>query len=306
MLGNILSHRKPQPDFFILGAQKAGTSWLWDMLDQHPGTSLPKEKEIHYFGSSELYSKGKDWYDDFFSDLEADKVIGDASTTYFPERIPFWHNVSRKNEFDDTLPSLPELIDSHYPDAKYIIILRDPVRRAVSAYSHWMKRGYESPLKGLKKLTQEWPKMRILEYGMYPRHLEAWLAKVPADRIKILIFEDQIQNNHERTLKEVYEYLGLDKNFTPALPSKPVHPSWSWTRILFSYYAGKLYKTAGSTFVAKFFDRHDFIPVSPIVKEDIEYLRSIYLPEKEKLEAILQRKLTSWDYGEKLLQTLKK
>jgi len=36
------------PQFIIIGAQKAGTTWLWGMLDQHPGISLAVEKEIHY------------------------------------------------------------------------------------------------------------------------------------------------------------------------------------------------------------------------------------------------------------------
>ena len=51
-----------KPNFFIIGAQKCGTGWLWEMLKQHPGTDLPSQKEIHFFGASELYRKGKGWY----------------------------------------------------------------------------------------------------------------------------------------------------------------------------------------------------------------------------------------------------
>jgi len=99
-----------KPDFLIIGAQKAGTSWLWDMLNQHPGTALPKIKEIHYFGSSELYARGPDWYYEHFAQTDRSKVTGEASTTYFYDYVPFWYNKSRQLEIDRSLPSIPELV----------------------------------------------------------------------------------------------------------------------------------------------------------------------------------------------------
>ena len=51
-----------KPDFLIIGAQKCGTTWLWHILDQHPGTDLKNKKEIQYFSSSKNYHKGLKWY----------------------------------------------------------------------------------------------------------------------------------------------------------------------------------------------------------------------------------------------------
>ena len=272
------------------------------MLEQHPGTSLPAKKEIHYFGSAELYAKGDDWYYGHFTGLNPDKVIGEASTTYFYDRTPYWHNKSHQIEFDESLPLLPELIDRKFPDAKYIVILRDPVHRAISAYSHWMRKGELSPLLGLKRVATELPKLRILEYGLYAKYLKAWMRQIPPDRFRIMIFEDQIKKDWAQALYDTYEYLGLDPGFKPQLPGAPVHKSWGWTRIVFNYYASKLYKHAGNTRAARFMDRFDVLTKTAIKVEDVEFLRSVYLPEKEEIMALIGNELSCWDYGEKLLR----
>ena len=300
-LGN---SKKIEPEFFILGAQKAGTTWLWSMLEQHPGTSLPNEKEIHYFGSSELHAKGDEWYFSHFKDLDPTKVIGEASTSHFYDYVPYWYNTSSQIEFDASLPAIPELVLDKYPNAKFIVVLRDPVQRAISAYSHWMKQGALSPRLGLKRIATEQPKMRIVEYGYYAKYLEAWMKSVPSDQFRVIIFEDQIKKNWDRTLKETYQYLGLDPTFSPELPSRSVHRSWGWTRIVCNYYGSKIIKKMGHSKVGRLLDRFDFLSNSAIKAEDIEFLRSVYLPEKEAVAKLTGNPLENWDYGETLLQQL--
>jgi hypothetical protein len=290
------------PAFFIIGAQKSGTTWLWAMLNQHPGTSLPTEKEIHYFGSSELYAKGDDWYLRHFDGLDACKLIGEASTTYFYNRVPYWHNASHELQHDDTLPTIPELILKRYPDARFIVVLRDPVYRAISAYLQWMKQGKLSPVLGLVNIACNYPKMRILKYGYYARYLELWQRFVDPDRFRIVIFEDQIKKNPKQLLTELYRFLDLDQSFKPALPQRAVHKSWTWTRIVFNYYAGKICPGAGNTFLGRLCGRFDVMAKAAVSPREIEFLRSIYLPEKDKLQALTGNPLTSWDYGERLLQ----
>jgi len=296
---------KNAPEFCIIGAQKAGTSWLWNMLAKHPGTSLPAQKEIHYFGSSELYAKGDDWYLNFFKGLDHNKVIGEASTTYFYDRVPYWYNDSTQIEFDDSLPLVPELISEKFPDMKFIVIIRDPVRRAISAYLHRMRRGDLSPLLGLKKVATDRPKVRILEYGFYAKYLTVWMEHIPSDRLRVIIFEDQIKKNHDQTLVDIYEYLGLDPDFKPELPNKPVHKSWGWTRIVFNYYAGQIFKDIGYSRAGSIMDRFDVLSGSAIKAEDIEFLRSAYLPEKEQISTLIGNPLTCWDYGEAMLCKLR-
>jgi len=293
------------PRFVIIGAQKAATTWLWDMLDQHPGTSLPAQKEIHYFGSSELYARGDDWYYSHFRGLDPDKLIGEASTSYFYDRVPYFFNTSSQIEFDKSLPPIPELISEKFPEMKFIVMLRDPVQRAVSAYSHWMKQGRVSPRLGLKRVATEQPKMRILEYGLYARWLEIWMEYIPPERLLIIRYEDQIKTNWAQTLGDTYAYLGLDPAFRPELPSRPVHRSWGWTRVLFNYYAGKVSRKAGHSRAGALLDRFDFLAGKAIKAEDIEFLRAAYLPEKAALQELTGSSLESWDYGEELLGKLK-
>lgn len=290
------------PSFFIIGAQKAGTSWLWRMLDQHPGTSLPEKKEIHYFGSSEIYAKGGEWYYSHFDKLDPNKVIGEASTTYFYDRMPYWYNESVQIEYDDSLPLIPKLITDEFPDMKFIVVLRDPVHRAISAYAHWMKKGNLPPSLGLKKLAIEQAKTRILEYGFYARYLNVWKRYVPPDRLRVIIFEDQIKKNWNQTLMDTYEYLGLDPGFQAGLPNRPVHKSWGWTRIVCHYYASRFGMNIGSSRAGSVLDRFDILAGRAINAEDIEFLRSVYLPQKEEISLLTGNSLSCWDYGEGLLR----
>ena len=300
----MISMKRVAPRFMIIGAQKAATTWLWDMLGQHPGTSLPARKEIHYFGSSELYARGDDWYYSHFEGLDPDKLIGEASTSYFYDRVPYYFNTSSQIEFDNSLPLIPELISQKFPEMKFIVVLRDPVLRAVSAYSHWMKRGLVSPLLGLERAATEHPKMRILEAGLYARWLKTWMETIPPERLLIIRYEDQIKTNWAQTLSNTYAYLGLDAAFRPELPSRPVHRSWGWTRILFNYYASKLSRKIGHSKAGALLDRFDFLADRAIKAEDIEFLRAAYLPEKALLQRLTGSSLESWDYGDKLLGKL--
>ena len=292
-------------DFLLIGAQKSGTSWLWDKLDQHPGTDLPDKKEIHYFGGAELYRRGPKWYYSHFENAKLDLVTGEASTSYLYDRIPYWYNDNPQIEYAPGLPTIPELVAAENPDVRIIAVLRDPVDRAISAYRHWMKQGNLSPLVGLRRTAIALPKMRILEYGFYARYLAAWRKTFADDQIQVLIFEEDVKRNPESGLRKIFEFLDLDTEFLPADRDREVHGSWSWTRSAIGYYAGPLRRFVNRGSVGEFLDRYDFLGRFAIRRSDIEYLRDCYLPEKAQLEKIVGRNLDVWEYGECLLNELK-
>lgn len=296
-----------RPDFIVIGAQRAGTTWLWNMLKQHPGVSLPATKEIHFFGSAELYAGGKDWYYAHFRDLDSRKVVGEASTTYLYDRIPYWHNKSRQIEFDASLPCIPELITQELPSVKILVMLRDPVSRAVSAYKYWMRRVDDiSPFLGLKETAIRYPKMRILEYGFYARYLELWRAYIPPERMRVLVFEEDVAREPSKTVREVYEFLGLDPDFPPKKAGHVVHRGWTWTRILVRHFTHRLLPRLSESRFGSWFDRHDVLARFAIRPADIEFLRSEYLPERPALERLLNRSLDCWTYGRERLTTSQK
>lgn len=112
-------------NFFIVGAQKCGTTSLHVYLNQMPGFHGSSPKELHYFDREDNYSRGAVWYDRHFID---------RGEGYYFETSPSY--LARKK--------VPERIHEYNPEAKIIIILREPVDRAYSAwnmYRQWSEKG---------------------------------------------------------------------------------------------------------------------------------------------------------------------
>lgn len=104
------------PNFLGLGVQKGGTTTLQKLLEQHPGAYLPQAKELHYF--SLHYARGEDWYRQHFSAAENEQCIGEITPYYL------FH------------PAVPGRIQALLPQARLIVLLRDPVERTLSQYFH--------------------------------------------------------------------------------------------------------------------------------------------------------------------------
>ncbi len=110
-----------KPGLLIIGAQKAGTSALFDMLAKHPDLLPSTRKEIHFFDNEENFAKGMGYYRSHFSvatDQSAVSITFEATPAYlfFAEK---------------TAPR----IKMHLPDVVCLAILRDPVKRAYSAWN---------------------------------------------------------------------------------------------------------------------------------------------------------------------------
>ena len=112
---------RKQPGVLIIGAQKAGTSALFDMLALHPALLPSTRKEIHFFDKEENYAKGMDHYRSQFPVMTDQNT---ASVAY--EATPAYLFYAEK-----TAPR----IKAHLPDAVCLAILRDPVKRAYSAWN---------------------------------------------------------------------------------------------------------------------------------------------------------------------------
>lgn len=116
-----------KPDFLGVGAAKAATTTLRDILMQHPQIYLPDSREIHFFDMDENYGRGKDRYQSTaFSGIRDEKICGEFSPSdmYF-DHVPGW------------------ILESYGRDVKYIFIFRRPVDRAFSHYQMHHLRGAE-------------------------------------------------------------------------------------------------------------------------------------------------------------------
>lgn len=121
------------PKAYIIGAQKAGTTTLATLLDQHPSICLSTPKETHFFAIN--FDKGLEWYRQCFKPAGADVMLLDASTRYTMSKIDANGLASR---------TVAERIYQARPDARLIYLLRDPVERAFSGYSHSLRTEFEA------------------------------------------------------------------------------------------------------------------------------------------------------------------
>lgn len=196
------------PNFLIIGAQKAGTSWLKAILNQHPDVFMP-EGEIHYFDKSYNFQKGVAWYEQHFAKVENQKAIGEKTPDYL------WANGKGVEEH---LPDVHLNIYKLLPDAKLILILRNPVERAISAVNHIMRTGRISPLHNIDDLLLGNKKHLIkghgvIDYGYYYRQIEAYHKYFYPSQILILIFEEDIADSPKIGLEKVCDFLGIDSSF---------------------------------------------------------------------------------------------
>ena len=111
------------PDFLGVGAQKGGTTTLQRLLEQHPGAYLPAAKELHYF--SLHLARGQAWYRQAFAAARPEQRCGEITPYYL------FH------------PAAPARIQALLPQARLIVLLRDPVERALSQVFHSRRLGLE-------------------------------------------------------------------------------------------------------------------------------------------------------------------
>jgi sulfotransferase family protein len=181
------------PNLIVIGAQKCGTSVLHYYLSLHPEVSMSRPKELNFFIEERNWPRGVDWYKSHF---DADALVrGEASPNYtaFPQH-----------------EGVPERMASVVPDAKLIYMIRDPLERIAA---HWVHNYAKRREKGTLAETLAHPNTSYVTRSKYAMQLERFLAHYPKERI--LIFQ-QSELRHQRmeTLRKVFEFIGVDPDFT--------------------------------------------------------------------------------------------
>ena len=224
-----------QPNFFIVGASRAGTTSLWHYLRQHPDIFMPEDmlkKEPSFFCDLTppwaVNYRDFDSYVNLFVEAKNQKAIGEASTTYLVS------------------PESADRINKLYPEAKIIIILRHPVERAFSLYSllchigvEWIAPFEMALVKENERYENDYFKHNnpfwyyaylYFHSGLYAAQIERYLRVFPKEQIHILLFEE-LKNRPIETTQGVYEFLGVESGFVPVIK---VH---NRSKSLFSVYA---------------------------------------------------------------------
>ena len=194
-------------DFIIIGAQRCGTTSMYQSIISHPEITFASRKELHFFDLN--FKKGLDYYRSQFKD---GTLRGEASPYYI------FH------------PHVPKRIAQFIPKIKLIVMLRNPIDRAYSHYHHQVSMGieklsFEDALKAEeKRLAGEYEKIlksesyysfnhqnfSYLSRGIYVDQLKKWRKFFDQEQILVIKSEDFFADPH-KILNEVFDFQGLSK-----------------------------------------------------------------------------------------------
>ena len=215
--GRLTAGKRPPPDFVVIGVQRAGTTSLFRDLKQHPQVIGASTKEVHYFDYH--HATGERWYRAHFpTEQERDAhpcqpaVTGEATPNYlFHPHAAFW-------------------VAAELPEARLIVVLRDPVARA---YSHWKlnrrigldELPFEEALDREEERTG--PDRRRLEHdpgyaahdlfhfsyaarGTYADQLEMWFGAIPRDRF-LVVDSESLGDRPDETFAAITDFIGVER-----------------------------------------------------------------------------------------------
>lgn len=201
-------------DFIILGAQKGGSTWLYNNLNCHPEIYCPK-KELHFFSNDTNYKKGINYYHSFYSDIDENKVIG--------EKTPEYLNLISPNNPQASIYTHKRIFD-YNPDMKFIIVLRNPINRLISAANHMLRTNRITPFESLEDITfgkssHKGEEFSLLENGKYASSIIKYYELFPKENFLIMFFEDEIKNGGLQTMQKVCKFLNIsfDSGFFPKI-----------------------------------------------------------------------------------------
>ncbi len=195
------------PEVYLIGAQKAGTTTLAYLLDQHPHITVARPKEPHFFTHN--WDKGLDWYEERFPD-SSEAICIDASTSYSMASVT--RDRKRNRQKDKDYEAVPAKVFSVNPDAKFIYLLRDPVERSYSGYWHNVRMGRENREFRTALLNDP----SYLDISDYCGQLLLWLEYFPLSSFFLALFED-LKEAPERVVRDCYGFLSVN------VESAPIH-----------------------------------------------------------------------------------
>lgn len=180
------------PNFLIIGAPKAATTWIADSLREHPDVFVPQIKELRFF-CGKNFDKGRDWFEGHFRKVAGERAIGEASPSYLGS------------------PEAPARIHAALPEAKLIVSLRHPIEQAHSFYWHQLTRG----LIRLDTDFQDFFDRERPRASYYGCHVSRYLSIFAPDQLLILLYEEDIERDPRQGMQKCYEFLNVDPEFTP-------------------------------------------------------------------------------------------
>ena len=222
----VTSFARTLPDFLIIGVPRSGTSTLFVLLAQHPSVASAFTKEVAYFNVN--YHRGPGWYRRHFPSIAAKRSYRRNTGTFQTFEATPTYLIH---------PVAPKRIRRLVPDAKLVVLLRNPVDRAYSHYHLARRIGYETlsfeeaidaePARiageRAKMIADERYHSFTLGYltyvtmGQYAEQLQRWMEIFPREQFHVLMTRQLRQNQHKAS-RRVLRFLGLPEIELPTTP----------------------------------------------------------------------------------------
>ncbi len=191
------------PDFVGVGTQKGGTSWWMDLIEQHPAVSknLYQRKEMHYLSHFLENSFGTDEIQTYHAVFA--RPAGQICGEWTPNYVACPHAIVR--------------LKQAAPDAKIMVMLRDPIARYESGFNHETKQrfgGIIGPKVRMNVVKRFAMRSEAVWYGMYGSQMEILLSQFPKEQIHVIQYE-KCRTNPEEQIQRTYSFLGIDSTFEP-------------------------------------------------------------------------------------------
>jgi len=277
-----------RPTYIGIGAQKCASTWLHQILGEHPQVAVPAIKEVDFF--SYRFDHGYQWYERGFSSTRATLARGEISPSYFSDA------------------AAPARAAQYLPEAKILLSLRDPVERALSNHRHEVRVGhFKGPDFSFEAGLKNNP--MYVEQGMYATHLRNWLRHFPRDNI-LVILTDDIDADPLAVCRSTFRFLGVDEAYVPSGLTDRYNPSfatrWSSLGALKDavYGATRLpglrwvWNAAAGAGLRSMYRGINVVPSSAVIPppaaQTLRELRERFLPEVQELETMIGRSLAAW------------
>ncbi len=231
---------KQELDFIVIGAQKAGTTTLFEYLRRHPEICLPAAKEVPYFSHDRNYNG--DWSQYLhkaFTLADPDRKWGTVTPHYMVGGL--YERMGSGTDAGDER-TVPLRIQARLPDVRLIAILRDPVQRARSHHAMatmngWDRRSFAEAIDDLlrpdalaraRRLPEE--ATGYVTWGEYGRILAGYLDVFAREQLLVLYTED-LKQHPEVVLGRVFDFLGVAADFIPDNIGTTYRPSAAARRV---------------------------------------------------------------------------
>lgn len=176
-----------RPDFVVPGFARCGTTWLYEVLRRHPGIFLPERKELDFF--SESWARGYPFYAAYFAAARPEQLTGDLSPVYAEH------------------PEVPGRLAATAPDARIVIVVRDPVDRLRSSYWQSRRDGW-SHAELVRFLEGEVEDCGYLRNQRYAPTVEAYRRLFGSDAVLVLVYEE-MSRDPRAAIRAILRHLGL-------------------------------------------------------------------------------------------------